>query len=90
MKKKAPDRPHVKQAGWKPLSPEHVASERWRAEELEPRHGLPSERDERGNSGGQQAEPRWWWHAIDHPSGPVVADGFGRRQAAVFVQRQAL
>ena len=29
---------------------------------------------------GKKAEPRWLWHAIDHPSGTVLAYVFGRRQ----------
>ena len=39
---------------------------------------------------GKKAEPRWVWHAIDPDSGTVLAYGFGRRQAAVFLALQAL
>ena len=39
---------------------------------------------------GKKAEPRWLWHAIDHPSGTVLAYIFGRRQDTVFLQLKQL
>jgi insertion element IS1 protein InsB len=34
--------------------------------------------------------PRWLWHAIDHPSGKVLAYGFGRRKEEVVLKWKAL
>ena len=48
------------------LRPEHVEVEIWRADELEVRHGLTSERDEMWSYVQSKAHPRWLWHAIDH------------------------
>jgi hypothetical protein len=90
MKKKDPALQHGHQAVLKHLSPEHVEVESCRAEALEPRRGLTSERAERWISVGKQAEPRWWWHALDQHSGTVLADVFGRRQDVVFVHLKAL
>ena len=42
------------------------------------------------SDGGKQAEPQWWWHALDHARGTVVAYVFGRRKDTVFLQLQAL
>jgi hypothetical protein len=39
---------------------------------------------------GHKGNPRWFWHAIDHGTGAVLAYVFGRRQDAVFVKLQAL
>ena len=60
MKNKAPDIQQVNQAVWKHLSPEHVAIERWRAEELPQRHGLTSELDERGAMGARKRSHDGW------------------------------
>ena len=73
----------------KRLPPEQVAVEICRAEELAQRRGLISELDEMWSYVGKKAEPRWLWHAIDHPSGQVLADVFGRRQDEVFLQLKA-
>jgi insertion element IS1 protein InsB len=62
----------------------------WRADTLEVRRGLSSERDERWGDVQSKAPPRWLWHAIAHHTGKVFADVFGRRQDTVFVERQAL
>jgi insertion element IS1 protein InsB len=72
------------------VCPEQVEVELGRADELAQRHGLTSEIDEMETSGGKTAEPPRRWHAIEHPSGPVGAYVFGRRQAEGFVQLQAL
>ena len=47
------------------LHPEQVEVESGRAEELDRRRGLTSERDEMWSEVGKQAEPRWLWHAIE-------------------------
>jgi insertion element IS1 protein InsB len=39
---------------------------------------------------GKTAESRWFWYAIDHHSGAVLAYVCGRRQDTVFLQLQAL
>ena len=39
---------------------------------------------------GKTQDPRWLWHAIDHWTGEVLADVFGRRTDEVFLQLQAL
>src|SRR5688572_18194706 len=36
------------------------------------------------------SKPRWLWHAIEPPTGRVLASVLGRRQDAVFLQRQTL
>jgi insertion element IS1 protein InsB len=38
----------------------------------------------------RKKEPRWLWHAIDHRSGKVLADVFGRRKDEVFLKLKAL
>jgi insertion element IS1 protein InsB len=43
-----------------------------------------------GRLSATKATPRWLWHAIDHPTGPVLAYVCGRRKDAVLVQRKAL
>ena len=53
------------------------------------RAGEDAEMDEMWSFVGNQGNPRWLWHAIDHHTGVVVADVFGRRKAAVFLQRKA-
>jgi insertion element IS1 protein InsB len=72
------------------LPPEHVEVEIWRADELEVRRGLSSELDEMWSYVRSKANPRWLWHAIDHRTGKGLAYVFGRRQATVFVELQAL
>jgi insertion element IS1 protein InsB len=89
MKKKAPALPQVQQSVWQALPPEQVAVERGRADELEGRRGLSSERDEMGRSVPSPAQPRWFWHAIEHHTGTGLADDFGRRQGTVFLARTA-
>ena len=39
---------------------------------------------------GKKQAPRWLWHAIDHPTGKVLAYVFGRRQDAVFLELKQL
>jgi insertion element IS1 protein InsB len=39
---------------------------------------------------GKKAEPRWWWHAIDHHRGTVLAYVFGRHKDAVWLELKAL
>jgi insertion element IS1 protein InsB len=46
--------------------------------------------DAMGSSVGKQTAQRWWWHALDHQTGKVVASGCGRRQAQGFLQLKAL
>ena len=90
MKKKELALPQVHQSVWQDLPPEQVAVEIGRADELEVRRGLSSELDEMWSYVHSKAHPRWLWHAIDHPSGTVLAYGFGRRQDTVFLELQAL
>ena len=56
--KKTPDLPQVTQAVWQRLPPEPGEVESWRAEELDHRRGLTSERDEMGSPVGKQGESR--------------------------------
>jgi insertion element IS1 protein InsB len=72
------------------LSPEQVEVELWRADELEVRRGLSSERDEMWSFVKAKAHPRWLWHAIDHHTGKVLAYVFGRRKDSVFLRLQEL
>jgi len=90
MKKKAPDLHAVKHRVLPHLRPAQVEVEIGRADELEGRRGLSSELDEMWSYVRSKANPRWLWHAIDHPSGTVLAYGFGRRQDTVFLELQAL
>ena len=39
---------------------------------------------------GAKSQQRWRWHAIDHPSGQVLAYVFGTCQDKVFLELQAL
>ena len=80
----------MNQAVLKPLPPEHVEVEIWRADMLEVCHGLSSELDEMWSYVWSKAHPRWLWHAIDHYTGKVLAYVFGRRQDTVFLELKAL
>jgi insertion element IS1 protein InsB len=80
----------VHQAVLKHLPPEGVEVEIWRADELEVRRGLRSERDEMWSYVRRKANPRWLWPAIDHHTGQVLAYVFGRRQDTVFLELKAL
>src|SRR6266571_38359 len=46
--------------------------------------------DEMWSFVGNKGNPRWLWHAIDHHTGKVLADVFGRRKDEVFLQLKAL
>jgi insertion element IS1 protein InsB len=70
------------------LHPAQIEVEIWRADALEVRHGLSSERDEMWSYVRSKANPRWLWHAIDHHTGTVLAYVFGRRQDDVFLKLQ--
>jgi insertion element IS1 protein InsB len=72
------------------VHPEQVEVEIWRADELEVRRGLSSERDAMWRFVPAKAHPRWLWHAIDHHTGQVLASVFGRRQDAVFLKLHQL
>jgi insertion element IS1 protein InsB len=90
MKKKAPALKQGHPLVLQHLPPAHVEVESCRADELAQRRGLTSELDAMWSDVGKKAEPRWWWHAIDHDSGTVLADVLGRRKEAVFLQLPAL
>jgi insertion element IS1 protein InsB len=82
--KKATARESVPPALWRTLHPAEVAWDVERAGEAE------AERDARWSLVGHPGPPRWLWQAIAPYTGKGVADGFGRRQADVVVQLQAL
>src|SRR5215813_706840 len=86
LKKKESDLHQVNHAVLQGVQPEHVTVEICRSEELDRRRGLTSELDEMWSYVRSKAHPRWWWHAIDHHSGQVLAYVFGRRQDTVFLQ----
>ncbi|MEE8305354.1 MAG: IS1 family transposase [Candidatus Tectomicrobia bacterium] len=71
-------------------NPAHIEVEICRADELEQRRGLSSELDEMWSYVAKKAKQRWRWHAMDHPTGKVLASGFGRRKASVFLRLQQL
>jgi insertion element IS1 protein InsB len=48
-----------------------------------------AEVDEMGSFVGKKQEPRWLWPAIEHGTGKVWADVFGRRREAGFLQGKA-
>jgi insertion element IS1 protein InsB len=72
------------------VNPDHVEVEICRADELNQRRGLSSELDEMWSFVRVKSNPRWLWHAIDHPTGAVLAYVFGRRKDEVFLQLKAL
>src|SRR5262249_6965927 len=67
-----------------PLHPAEVAWDVERAGEAE------AERDDMGSVVRNNSTPRWLWHAIEHPTGKVLASVFGRRTDEGFVPRKAL
>src|SRR2546427_12150122 len=42
-----------------------------------------AELDERWSFVGNKGNPRWLWHAIDHPTGKVLAYVFARRHGTM-------
>jgi hypothetical protein len=66
MKKKAPALQQVHQPLLQVLHPAQVEVELCRAEELDRRRGLTSERDEMWSYVTKKSPPRWLWHGIDH------------------------
>jgi insertion element IS1 protein InsB len=49
-----------------------------------------SKLDEMWSYVGKKDNPQWLWHAIDHDSGKVLADVFGRCKDEVFLQLKQL
>ena len=82
LKKKAAALESVHTAVLRPLNPDEVAWDLERAGE--------AEMDERWSFVGNQGNPRWLWHAIDHCTGKVLAYVFGRRTDEVFLQFKTL
>ncbi len=72
------------------LKPEPVEVEIVRVEEFEEAGVEQSELDEMRSYVGNKSNPRWLWHAIDRPSGKVLAYVFGRRKDEVFLQLKRL
>ena len=72
------------------VSAAHVEVGICRVDELERHRGLRSELDDMWSSVGKKAHQRWLWHAIDHHTGEVLADVFGRRTDDVFLRLKAL
>jgi insertion element IS1 protein InsB len=70
--------------------PEQVEVEIWRADALEVRRGLSSELDEMWSYVRSQANPRWWWYAIDYHTGKVLVSVFGRRKDTVLLALKVL
>jgi insertion element IS1 protein InsB len=71
------------------LHPEQVEVELWRADQREVRRGLSAARDEMGSDVRRPAKPRWFWHAIEHHTGRIVAAVCGRRQDDGFLKLQS-
>jgi IS1 family transposase/transposase-like protein len=65
----------------RPVTPEAMAVHLERAGE--------ADLDARGSVVGQKPAQRWWWQAIAHGPGAVVADVCGRRQDEVCVRLKA-
>ena len=72
------------------LNPQQVEVEIWRADELEGRRGLSSELDEMWSFVARKRNLRWLWHAIDHHTGRMLANVFGRRKDDIFLKLKAL
>jgi len=51
---------------------------------VEVRRVEAAEVDEMWSFVGSKAHQRWWWHAIDHLTGVVLAYTLGSRAAEVF------
>ena len=49
-----------------------------------------AEADEMWSFVGKKAAPRWLWQALDHRTGTVLADVFGRREDQAFLELKAL
>jgi transposase-like protein/IS1 family transposase len=49
-----------------------------------------AELDEQGSFVGNQSNPRWLWHAVDHTTNTVLAYVFGKRKDTVFQDLKAL
>jgi IS1 family transposase len=82
LKQKATALESVHTALLSTLHPDEVAWDMERAGE--------AEMDEMGSLVGTKGNPRWLWQAMEHHTGKVLADVFGRRQDRVFLQRKAL
>jgi len=72
------------------VKPEHITVEMCRSEALDRRRGLTSELDEMWSYVAKKSQPRWLWHAMDHHTGQVLAEVFGRRKDDVFLKLQRL
>jgi insertion element IS1 protein InsB len=72
------------------LNPRQIEVEIWREDDLARHRGLSSELDEMWSYVRRKSNPRWLWHAIDHHTGKVLADVFGRRKDTVFLKLKAL
>jgi insertion element IS1 protein InsB len=90
LKKKEPALHAVNQRVLATVSPEPIAVEIWRVDELEVHRELASELDEMWSYVAKKTNPRWLWHAINHRTGKVLAYVFGRRKDIVFLQLKAL
>ena len=49
-----------------------------------------AELDEMWSFVGKKKSPRWLWHALDHRTGKVLADVFGRREDLTLLKLKAL
>jgi IS1 family transposase len=72
------------------LPPAPVEVEVCRSAARERRRGRTAELAAMGRDGQSQAPPRGRWPALAPHPGPVLAYGFGRRKADVFLQLQQL
>jgi insertion element IS1 protein InsB len=82
LKKKEAARESVNSALRRTLNPDEVRVDMECAGE--------AEMEEMWSFVGQKQDQRWLWHAIDHTTGAVLADVFGRRKAEVFLELKAL
>jgi transposase-like protein len=72
LKKKEAVLESVNTALLRTINPEDIAVHIERAGE--------AEMDAMWSFVGKKREPRWWWHALDHYTGAVLAYVFGRRK----------
>jgi insertion element IS1 protein InsB len=82
LKKKEPALESVHTKLLSRLNPDEVRVDIERAGE--------AEMDEMWSYVRRKSNPRWLWHAIDHPTGEVLAYVFGRRKDEVFLKLKAL
>ena len=72
------------------MNPEHITVEMCRSEALDYWRGLTSELDAMWSFVQRKANPRWLWHAMDHPTGKVLGRCSDGGRTTVILRLQQL